>query len=440
MKKKLLIYWVTRTFVEVIQPLIPKLNENFNIVVMLYNTSSMSSEFTKQLKILKDNGLIEQYIITPEHKNLLNFHLFFRSIIPELKSKKFDLWLSGGEMQVGERYVLECILPAKCITVCMWQNITYLFMYYPSITKRLASGGKVVEYHSARELPNANSSIQRIIEKIKQRNQLFKTFKIYLRVNYFKMKKKFRSFCDRNLFPMLMIGKVFRLGPFDEMTQLSSGRVDALIFFDDLEAKTYKKLLMTPKVFTARYPSYGKCHCDGMINIKKSILSPLSGFEGRDKITEEVLFLFYRDFSTVLAKTNAKKIHLRLHPNETGSWPHQLHNYLLERGMDASLVDSERPISEIMCDYIGIAGYASAALRDARASCDYALVIGFVGISSFQFSNPKQVFASSEGIDWIEQDGSYDPDIFTIKKYVPPLRKSVPEILMDLNDSNELKF
>jgi hypothetical protein len=95
-------------------------------------------------------------------------------------------------------------------------------------------------------------------------------------------------------------------------------------------------------------------------------------------------------------------------------------------------VGCERPIREIMCDYMGIAGFASSALRDARFSCEYAFVVGFEGVSDF-FKNPKFVFANSEGISWIDKVGEYEEGIFVRKKLAYTMRQSVSELLMKLS-------
>lgn len=433
MKKNLLIYWVSRTFVEVIKPLIPQLSDDFNIVILLYSHSSPSG-LVNELKVLENAGYIKSYSITPEHNKMLAFHLFMKSKLNELVKQKFDFWLTSGEMQVGERYIYECVLPKECISVCMWQNITYLFMYNPTYVKRLLSDNEIPQFSKTRETPSSSSLsfIKRVLKKLKESEYVFLVFynQIKLRVH------KFKRYClfvvDRIILPIILVKKVFRLGPYDQLTQLSSGRSNALIFFDEIESKAHKKLLATPDIYTASYPTSGNCSCKLKVKDNRIILSPLSGFEGRDNISKEILSMFCREFQTVLTETNSNKIHLRLHPNETGEWPNQLLTYLTEHDIDAKIVDSHRPISEVMCNYIAMAGYASAAMRDARACCDYAIIIGFVSVSSFQFKDPKQVFAGSEGIGWIEKDGTFQQDIFESKEYIPPKRMSVPEILSSL--------
>jgi len=437
MKKNLLIYWTSRTFVEIFGPLIPKLAENFKIVIIIleYSTPPGMVEF---LDSWKKEGIIEEYLLTPNHRKMLELHLFMKSVIKKLKVYKFDLWFTGSDMQVPERYIQECILPKECISLVLWQNITYLLMYDESLVRNLLKGTEINKIL----FPIQNQQLDDRFRKrsLAERIKETKTLSDFLRkaINYIRRvfrlpQRKLRLYCERFVLPLVLAGKIFRLGPYDNLTQVSSGRSNAVIFTDEVEAQAHKLLLKTPNIYVAQYPTYGSCQCNGNRKDKTAILSPLSGFVGRDKISQEALSLFFRDFKTILAQTNTKSIHLRIHPDETGSWYIQLRDYLTKHGIDTCLVDCRRPIREIICDYVGMAGYASAALRDGRAGCNYAFVIGFAGISRFQFNNPKFVFGKSEGIGWIHEDGSYDQEIFSRKRFIPPERKSVPEILKELS-------
>ena len=161
------------------------------------------------------------------------------------------------------------------------------------------------------------------------------------------------------------------------------------------------------------------------------------GNEVPDKVMGVVNGLVYRDFITVLSQTEAKYIHLRCHPDfgYTGGWSVQLRDYLLSRGIDAKIVSCDKPIGEVTCDYLGVVGFASASLKDTRAACDYAFIIGLTSISKSLFANPKFVYGKSEGISWIEENGSFDLDIFTRFKFVPQARKSIPDIVSGLSKS-----
>ena len=423
---------------EVVQPFVTQLAEHFRIVVVLFNYSTPPG-LVELLSSWEKEGIIERYSLTPDHRNTLRFHLFMRAEIRTLRQYKFDLWLTGSEMQVGERYILECVLPKHCVSVCMWHNITFLFMHNQDTARRLLSGGNIREYPQAREgfILNGDSYLQRFKRKINQGvsfSRILEYIFLSIKTYVLRIRKKIQAFYDRIVLPWLLAGKTFRLGPYDKMTQLGSGRSDAIIFFDELESKVHKALFRNVDIYTARYPAQGNCRCHEHLTEKKTVLSMLSGFVGRNWISEEALSLFYRDFKTIITFTNAENIHLRLHPDETGKWPEQLRDYLVNKGIEAILADSKQPIRQIMCNYLGTAGFASASLRDARSSCDHAFVIGFVGISRKLFRDPKFVFANSEGIGWIEEDGGYDPDIFKRHNHVHPKRKTVPEILVALSN------
>lgn len=441
-KKKLLVYWTTRTFIEIFQPLIPKLAENFKIVVLLLDYSTPKG-IVELLNSWQEQGIIEEYLFTPGHNKMLEFHLFMKSVIKKIKAYKFDLWLTPSDMQVSERYIRECALPKKCISVVLWQNITYLLMYNESLSRGLLKETDVGKILAPDQQSSINNKFrkQSLVEKIKRTSsfpELSRKAVNYIKRIYSLPKKRLRLYCDRLVLPFILVGKFFRLGHYDNITQVTSGHCDAVIFTDEVEAKAHKSIFKKPDMYVAQYPTYGCCRCNGEKKDKTAVLSPLSGFVGRSQIPQEALSLFYRDFKTVLSQTKAESIHLRLHPDESGNWHIQLRDYLIKNGIDACIVGCERPIREIMCDYLGMAGYSSAALRDARASCNYAFVIAFAGVSGFQFRNPRFVFGKSEGIDWIEEDGSYSQDIFIPKKYIPPERKSVPAILEELSKRCEV--
>ena len=100
--------------------------------------------------------------------------------------------------------------------------------------------------------------------------------------------------------------------------------------------------------------------------------------------------------------------------------------------LPARIVDSTRPLREVVCDYAGVVGFVSAALRDARGCCDHAFVVGMVAASKAMFPNPKFIFGDSEGIDWIEEDGTYSAGAFQRRPYRAPKRPTLMELLQSL--------
>jgi len=442
-RKTILIYWPSRTFVEVIAPIIPDLTRAFNLVVML-NDHSTPEGTVSLLQSLEAEGAISKYYITPHHTKLFKNHQFMKRVTNELRGYSFDFWLTGSEMQVRERFLLHFVLPEHCTAVVMWQNITFLFMYSPGIVGKLLAGEYIPAYPAAREdvesKAGASGKDQTGSQRRRASDELIAQLKKILRPvlgggwwRWRAARKHFRAFLDRVIFPWILTGQTFRLGPYDDITQIGSGRSEMLILFDGLEAKAHQNLFRQVEVVTAQYTTAGSCKCKPSSAAKEGVLSPLSNFVNRSSIPEEALSLYYRDFRTVLGRTGAEHLDLRVHPDETGRWPYQLCDFLRARDIDANLVKPDLPLRKVVCGYQAVAGSASASLRDCRAACDYVSVIAFVGVSRFQLRDPQFAFGDSEGIGWINAAGGYDPNIFGRNKHVPPKRKTVAGILNELS-------
>ena len=306
-------------------------------------------------------------------------------------------------------------------------------MYHKSIVQDLLDDKKISKFVNIRNKSTVvNMSLY---QKIKKALHIRKMIIFIWLINKIKIRIKILlkriSSLKLRLIYFIFTGKIFKYKTYEKITQLSSGKTHAIIFFDELETKVHKLLYRNENIYTAQYPIHRKCNCNSNNISEKTILSPLSGWERLDNIPNDVLKLFYRDFKIILSKSGAKSIHLRPHPDfgkNRGS-SYQIRDYHLSHGIKTVVLDCNKPISEIVCNYTGVAGFASAALRDARAGCNYAFVIGFTAVSRYYFNDPKFAFGNSEGIDWINEDGSYDPIIFKRKKYLYPKRQTVFEIL-----------
>ena len=54
--------------------------------------------------------------------------------------------------------------------------------------------------------------------------------------------------------------------------------------------------------------------------------------------------------------------------------------------------------------------------------------------SKYYFKDPVFAFGNSEGIDWINEDGSYNKDIFIRKKFFSPNRITVTDIINKITE------
>ena len=264
-------------------------------------------------------------------------------------------------------------------------------------------------------------------------------FKIYINIsNNLKAKvwKRFRYFYDRILIPWFLLGGDMKLREHEMETQCTTGNVDLLLFTDTFEKKVHEVLYSDKrvKVDVVRNILEGQCDCHGVDNKSRTILTPLSGIVNEDSIPKKYLDNYLKGLKIALEESGATSVHLRVHPQETRNWPYQLCDYLNENNVQAKLVDSSKPIPDIICSYMGVVGLSSNVLRDARAACDYAFIVCLEELSEMRFLNPKIVFGEGDGIEWINSDGSYNKSSFLRKKFHRPISATLTEKLNDLSD------
>lgn len=420
-KKKLLISWGSPyQFHGLIIPLIPKLAEVFSVYVVFsdFNTPAL---LRARLEAMARQKQIEKYWLLPDFsgsfrlKDLLKHHAAVRHNLKTWKQLNFDVLLACDDLTTYQRYLSECAVSNECMHVCWIAGRTHLMI------------GKK---------RNETGLLKRGLVKIGEAGSLADVFKKGIRVSsrtIHRFKKQGIHFLDHILLPALLAGKVFPPGPYDHLTQTGPGNCDAMIFCDEATASAHKPFCKTDAIFMAGYPTQGLCRCRERENDKKTLLV----FVGYGhEIGEDFLALYYRDLQTMLKGTGAQKIHLRPHPRSPKETPFGLSRYLQERGIDAQPVGCEKPIWEIVCDYEGVVGPISEALRDARTTCDYIPVVCLISISDPRYENPRVSFGNHTMIGWIEKDGSYDPAIFERRRAERPRRKSVPEILLELSSTN----
>lgn len=433
MKKRLLLYWGSPyTFYETIVPLLKIMSGHFRVSVIL-NDIFMPQEIPALLESLKKVGLLEEYWIAPPEDNITRNHLFIQSRLKIWKKFDFDIFISGSAAQIMDRYIIEDVLRPGALKVCYYPGISYLLRYEDMVNDLLGIKGArrpdepTLLERKAKEFRMLNSFGAKLKWIVAKAGVLFKRLTDNL-------KGKVIYFYNRFFLPVIFTGKVFHTGKMEQLTQVRLDNIDAFILCDNLEARAFNSLFKGNHTYVVRAMPGNICRCSTRKNTKDTILGILTNcfgdIERLPGLQEEI---FYRDIAIVLKETGAVKVHLRLHPRERGRWPYALEQYLKDNGIDVACVPCSQPIREIVCDYLAVAGCASAALRDARASCENVRVIGFTGISKHFFRNPRFVFGESEGIGWIGEDGAYAREIFLKGRYIPSAKKTITEQILELS-------
>ena len=342
-----------------------------------------------------------------------------RKILSEYRGVNFDVCVLLSVMQVCERYITDSLLSRNCLKICYFTNTSPLLNNYQNL-----------------EIINSDTKyIGNLISKIKNTNTLsefLKMIKHYISLIVVRSKHKIRILIDRYVFPLLVAGRIFPLQKLDWATQLGTNQMDGIFLLDPAEIELYKQIYPDKEIRQVKNPNSGSCRCKEKIHNKNALLSPLSGLMGSNELPSEYKNIFIRDARTALSQTNTSEIHLRLHPRESGIWPKLLCDALLAEGIFAKLVNSESSLKEIVCDYKGVIGFASGAIRDARASCNRASVILFPDLPKKIYDNQIACMGNAEGIGRINNDGTYNSNIFKGKKFEEVSKKSLVEQLIDI--------
>ena len=431
MKKKLLLLWENAyMFGETIAPRIPDFANQFDVYVALVGCSMFPLLYEK-LILLRTNGCVKEFWIIPDAGRQVKHHMYIGSMIKKWREFKFDICMSSTDLEAVDKYFYTCVLRSDCLRVVFQSSLGFI----------LQNENKTRTLREQQE--DIHNKISVILKKIKKRIPTLLSPAASL--EYFPrllrglligvVGSKVLGFTDKVVLPLLIAGKVFPQNKYDKMRVPGSGRADAYVFCDEIEAELFSKVTGKDNVYIAQYPTQDNCRCSGNKENKTIVLVPLTGFDD-DRVPQKSMEMMCRDIQIVSKESGAKTFHLRPHPGYKNlKWPLLLRNILRDKGIDVECVDNDHSIRAIMCDYLGMAGLASNALKDARSACNSAFVVGFVGPSKSFFSDPKYIYGKSEGICWIEEDGSYDPEIFKTSNFFPGRKKSIIEIIKSLSDA-----
>ena len=427
-KKNLIIIDSSRSFLTNFSGYIKKFSKNFTIVIFLITSSNIihPRKLVEKLEFWKKNNLIVEFFISPDSNRILNYHLYIKSKANYLKSCNFDVSLSGDEFSIPWRYLHEVIEPLNCKKIIFWPYITYMLMYNQKLSKSLIKN----KYKNMNNISDLESYISKDnffygLNLRKFKTYLYKGIWFFSKKSFFKIyslfnmtKKRIRTLLNNKIYPFLLVNKTFKTKKFEALTQIGDGDSDAYFFSDPIEVMVHKNLFDNSNVFLIKSPTGNKCSCTNKDNhLKNKLLCPLSGWEMQTSLDKKILNLYVRDILTVLKHTKLEVAVLRYHPDFINGygWSKQLFSVLEKNGIKCELQDCSVSIDEIACNYKCIASFASSSLRNLRFSCKNLKIIGFKSISKYYFDDPKFVFGESQGIGWIEEDGSFDPQIFSEK-------------------------
>jgi len=370
-----------------------------------------------ELEDLKKKGCLKDYYKISQYNNLYKHFKSLKNIL-HLKKIKFDTWLTMNETEIINKFVKNIIINNNCKKIILWPQITYLFNHTVIANKYLD-----INSNQSLNIEVTHSFLDKVFKKLKTLNIfiiLISIFNIiYNKYKLFskKLKNKYLNLYCKILF-FIFFKKKLEFGKFDNLTQLGSGKVDYILFCDPKEVEAHSRLFNNINVKLVKHTGRGYCRCKEINKNRKYILIPLSTPINVDTIPSSELDLYLSAINIAKKEMNFDQIHLRPHPRDYGKWSEYLNNFLIKNNINCKLVSNKEPIWKIACEYEGIIGESSNALRDAANSCENCFVIGLEKLSFHRYDNPRFVFGLGRNIYWIDKDGNYDSRIFKKQKRI----------------------
>lgn len=427
MKSRILIYWHPRSIIEIIFPIINDLKFFFDIYLIVDNDTIGQNHIEEFIK-LKQNKSIKDFFYSPKNNNSFLTYKYYRDLSKKLQKLHFNYFISTSNVHTVEKIICDKILTKNSKIILLWPTITYLFMRHQSLVKKILINNlnekNLIEYKNKK---NFFSIIKLILFSIRSFRNIFKKY-------FLKIKLKI-------IFPLIVFKKIYINNKKEMITQITDKNFNHIIFFDKLEVEVHKFFFNSNNIHYLNHSNNLTCNCDKNLNIKDNLLIPLSGYEKQKKIPQKYIDYYLRDIKTIIDKLNIKEVHLRPHPDFINfGWSNQLNSFLIKNGILSKIVSNSRPIREIICNYKCVAGFATNVFREASMFCNKIIIIGFESVSKSYFDDPKFVFGSTDKIGWINENGSYNENIFDLNiKTLKKDQNDVSNFLLNLSRKDKQK-
>jgi hypothetical protein len=348
-------------------------------------------------------------------------------VVNKLKSKKIDLFLSGGDFVEVNQYLIEHFRSNGGVSVVVGDGLFYENFYK--------------DYYKAKGTPIEEDSANKSLaltwkQKIRNRSAINivkggirVVFRPVLKIKI-NLKKRVNDFLNYRLIPFLMLGKIYTINTFTKYN-FTVGVADYVIVTDLIEYEGIKLLIpVIKKIFLAKHPSYDMCQYGTTKNRNKLLVLFGGGFPSQfsDKEINRWVLLI----EEIKKIKNPIEIHLRFHPREKLSVKKRFEDAFKAKNIQIIMINSNKcPLLENFDEYMGIVGSRSGGLKIARIASQKIFVIGLVdGVESDFYGKPINM-GDSEGIHWLSEG-----DVLTKEKFdVPHLSKNEnPTIAEILNN------
>ena len=396
-------------FEELYLPLI-EINHDKWSTDLLISEYFLSERIQKLMEYLLTSKKINSYHVVPPMKPSVNFYYYIKSLKRNY-SKEYNILLTGCDYYPTDRYLIDLVRSFKECRVVIINTGTLWRLHHELQSERstISKGDHQVAIKFFRKI-QAIGGIGVLFVILNRLNNVF-----YKSINFF------INLFNYYLFPLLLVNKVFLRCKYDKYA-FTGGRGDAVILFDELDAKVCKNYIPDAKnILIARHPLYDYENPYKVIfdsNTKKMLITFAQNLN--DEMSPYNIEKWIIAINHVAKLKNIQEIHLRCHPRTTKivQWASKILKKLNQLGYTTLLVDpSEISFLNLLSNYCGVLGAPSGSLIVARASSNELFVVCLPNSSSGSPDDQSWSMGSAEGIVFLnENDISELKDVY--KEYV----------------------
>ena len=198
-----------------------------------------------------------------------------------------------------------------------------------------------------------------------------------------------------------------------------TGFADYTIVFDQVEYDNFKTLLPSiNNLILAKHPMVGYCKNNKKMN-NSNLLVLLPQFTTLDRMSDDKIKKWVSTIKAVKELKNPSQIHLRFHPKENKIFFMQFEKELSLNNIQYTTLNStEVSIVDTVCDYMGVIGASSQALRIFRWATKGTFVLCLEGAGD-ELSEKTYYMGDTEGIIRINENTVIGIDMLTPPKNLP---------------------
>jgi hypothetical protein len=392
-------------FEEVYLPLI-EINHDKWSIDLLISEYYLTERIQKLLKYLLSSKKINSYQVVPQMKPTVNFYYFIKSLQRNY-TKQYNILLMGSDYYPIDRYLIDLVRFFKKCRVVIINTSTLWRLHHELQIERstISKGDHQVKIKFFRKI-QAIGCIGVLFAILKRLDNVFKK-SIRFCINLF----------NYYLFPLLLVNKAFLSCKYDKYV-FAGGRGDAVILFDEGDAKVFKNYIPDAKnVVIARHPLSDYDNPYKVIldsKTKKILITFAQNLD--DEMSPDNIEKWIIAINHVAKLKNIQEIHLRCHPRTSKfvQWTSKISNKLNQLGYTTLLIDpSEISFLNSLSNYCGVLGAPSGSLIVARASSNELFVACLPNSSSGGPDDQSWILGSAEGIVFInENDISELKDVY----------------------------